>query len=285
MKGQFMALTAVLVSIIVLSMTGIITEFQSQNYPDTQEDRVIDMIKEEAGKVDVAQPEERRSFTRFVQSVPNYRAETTFDNTRQCFEVILERSNSRITMDCVGGEESKVEEVRLISIGYDARQDYGGNAPVPPRGTESSYGGVYDAENNRQLHSAGRSYSLSVYDLGSNTFLSHQTYDIYDEDDGESKADQMANDIQSMTDDEIALITTQNEPQNHRLHGDLEDAMYNLGASQDLYGAGDSIFKNRSAYLLVGRPDLGEGNAYIEKYAGEVNNSSDAWVKADFKLS
>lgn len=287
MKGQFMALTAVIVSIIVLSMTGIITEFQNQDYPNDDTGKTIDMVKEEAGKVNVRQPEDRRSFEQFIESIPDYRTTTDYDSSNQCFDVTLEQKGDQITMTCIGGFQSKTEKVKLISIGFNARQSVGGNSTIPPGGTASDYGGVYDAENGKELHDGSRSYAMSVYDLGTDSFQYHRNYDIYDSSNGESEADRMAQDIEDLGNDKskIVMITTQDEPQTHRLHGDLPAEMYDLGASQRVFGAGDSQFFYRSAYLMVGRPGLGEGNAYIEKYAGEEDRSPDAWVTATFELS
>lgn len=287
MKGQFMALTAVIVSIIVLSMTGIITEFQNQNYPNDDVGKTIDMIKEEAGKVNIRQSDERRSFQRFVESIPEYRATTSYDSSNQCFDVTLEQTGDQITMDCIGGFQSKTEKVKLISIGFNARQSEGGNATIPPGGTASDYGGVYDAENGEQLLDGSRSYGMSVYDLDTDSFQYHRTYDIYDSTNGESEADRMAQDIENLGNDQskIVMVTTQDEPQTHRLHGDLPSEMYDLGASERVFGAGDRQFFYRSAYLMVGRPGLGKGNAYIEKYAGDEDRDPNAWVTATFELS
>lgn len=287
MKGQFMALTAVIVSIIVLSMTGIITEFQNQNYPNDDTGKTIDMIKEEAGKVNIRQPDERSSFQRFVESIPDYRASTIYDSTDQCFDVTLEQTGDQLTMECIGGFQAKTEKVELISIGAYARQSEGGNATIPPGGTPSDYGGLYDAENGKQLLDGTTSYGMSVYDLDTNSFQYHRNYDIFDSANGESEADRMAQDIEDLGNDpsKIVMVTTQDEPQRHRLHGDLPSEMYDLGASERVFGAGDRQFFNRSAYLMVGRPGLGQGNAYIEKYAGEEDRSPDAWVTATFELS
>lgn len=287
MKGQFMALTAVIVSIIVLSMTGIITEFQNQKYLHDDTGKTIDMVKEEAGKVDIRQPEERRSFERFVESIPGYRSTTDYDSSSQCFDVTLEQTGDQISMDCIGGFQSKTEKVQLISIGYNARQSEGGNATIPPGGTASDYGGLYDAENGKKLLDGSRSYGMSVYDLDTDGFQYHRTYDIYDGSNGESEAERMVQDIQDIGNDKskIVMVTTQDEPQTNRLHGDLPSEMYDLGASERLFGGPDTRFMYRSAYLMVGRPGLGKGNAYIEKYAGEEDRSPDAWVTATFKLS
>lgn len=287
MKGQFMALTAVIVSIIVLSMTGIITEFQNQNYPSDDVGKTIDMVKEEAGRVDVRQPEERRSFRRFVESIPEYRSTTTYDDSNQCFDVTLEQTDNQITMECIGGFQAKTEKVELISIGFNARQSEGGNATIPPGETDSDYGGLYDAENGEQLLDGTRSYGMSVYDLDTDSFDYHRTYDLHDSTDGDDNAEEMAQDIENLGNDQskIVMITTQDQPQKNRRHGDLPDEMYDLGASEDVFGPGDDQFMYRSAYLMVGRPGLGEGNAYVEKYAGEEDRSPDAWVAATFELS
>lgn len=268
-------------------MTGIITEFQNQSYPHDDTGKVIDIVKEEAGKVNVQEPEERRSFIRFTESLPDYRAQTEFDNSQQCFDVTLERSGSQISLDCIGGSSSQVEEVRLVSMGFNARQGEGGTAPIPPGETEGDYGGVYDAENGRKLHDGSRSYAMSVYNLNTDSFDYHRNYDLHDSSDGDNEAERLASDIQDINGDssKIVLITTQDQPQKNRRHGDLEDEMYNLGASPEIYGADEDQFMYRSAYVLVGRPGLGQGNAYIEEYAGEEDRSPDAWVDVTFELS
>ncbi len=288
-EGQFMALTSVLVSVIVLSMTGAITQFQNQNYPLDDTPHIIDTVKEEAGKVDVNKVDERESFREFIESIPNYRSTTEYDATNECFDVTMERTGDQITLDCIGGDSATTEEVRLISIGLNARQgnDGGsgtGTAPIPPGETENDYGGVFDAENGRMLHDGARSYAVSVYDLDSNSFQYHRTYDVYGETD---EADRMAQDIEDLGNDrsKIVMITTQDEPQNNRFHGDLPDEMYDLGASEEVWGAGQAQFTYRSAYVLVGRPGLGEGNAYLEEYAGEEDRHEDSWVDVTFELS
>lgn len=284
MKGQFMALTAVIVSVMVLSITGMMTEFQNQNYPQDELGKTLDTINEETGKINVYNPEERRNFIQFVESVPGYSSQTEYLSTEQCFDVTIQSSDSQASLDCIGGSNAETEEVRLISIGYNARDSEGGNAPIPPRESDADYGGVFDAENGRKLHDGSRSYSMSVYDLDTDSFQYHRTYDVFESTD---EAERMAQDIEDLGNDrsKIVLITTQDEPQTNRLHGDLPSEMYDLGASENVFGASDNQFKYRSAYLLVGRPGLGQGRAYIEKYAGEEDRGPDNWVDATFKLS
>lgn len=284
MKGQFMALTAVIVSIMVLSITGMMTEFQNQNYPQEELGKTLDTIKEEAGKVNINNPEERKNFIHFVESIPGYSSQTEYMRTGECFDVTIQSTDAQASLDCIGGFNAETEEVRLISIGYNARQSEGGTAPIPPSESASDYGGVFDAENGRKIHDGSRSYSMSVYDLDTNSFQYHRTYDVYGSTD---EAERMAQDIEDLGNDrsKIVMITTQDEPQTNRLHGDLPDELYDLGASERVFGASDTQFKYRSAYVLVGRPGLGRGNAYIEKYSGEEDRGPDAWVDTTFELS
>lgn len=283
MKGQFMALTAVIVSIMVLSITGMMTEFQNQNYPQEELGKTLDTIHEEAGKINVKNPEERKNFVQFVESIPGYSSQTEYVDAGQCFDVTLRSSGSQASLDCIGGFNSKTEEVRIISIGYNARQSNGGTAPIPPDETASDFGGVFDAENGRKIHDASRSYSVSVYDLDTDSFQYHRNYDVYG---STNEAERMAQDIENLGNDrsKIVIITTQDEPQTNRLHGDLPGEMYDLGASENVFGS-TSQFKYRSAYVLVGRPGLGRGNAFIEKYVGESDRSPDAWIDTTFELS
>lgn len=287
MKGQFMALTAVIVSIMVLSITGMMTEFQNQNYPQEEMGKTLDTIKEEAGKVNINNPEERRNFVQFVESISGYSTETQYIEPQECFDVTIQRTGAEASLNCIGGYEATTEKVRLLSIGHYARDSEGGEAPIPPDGSPSDYGGIYDAENGRQILQSQGSYNMLVYDIDTQEFQQKNTYDLSDSSTGDQAAADFASAIDSLGNDasKIVMITGQNEPQANRFESDLEEEMYDLGASPSVYGASDTNFRNASAYLLVGRPGLGQRNAYVEKYVGPSPNSSHSWAEAEFKLS
>lgn len=287
MKGQFMALTAVIVSVMVLSITGMMTEFQNQNYPQDDLGKTLDTIKEESGKINVYNAEERRNFVQFVESIPGYSAQSEYIVTEQCFDVTIQATDSQASLDCIGGVNATTEEVRLLSIGHYARNSEGGEAPIPPDGDSSDYGGIYDAENGREILQSQGSYNMVVYDTDTNNFQQKRTYDLSDPSNGDQAAQNFASALDSLGNDpsKIVMITGQNEPQRNRLQTDLEDEIYDLGASTNVYGASDTSFRNASAYLLVGRPGLGRGNAYIEKHVGPGSNSGQSWTEAEFKLS
>ncbi|MDY6770802.1 MAG: interleukin-like EMT inducer domain-containing protein [Candidatus Nanohaloarchaea archaeon] len=134
--------------------------------------------------------------------------------------------------------------------------------------------GLYDGGGNLIARS-GRSYMVSVLDTSTNTFDSHTTYDVYG---SKAEAGAMADALNALPNNgsKIVLIHTYDEPQRNRLSNGSAEAMYAVGASTEVYGS--SNFKYRSAYALVGRPGIGEGNAFLEAYAGDVDSDTDAWV-------
>lgn len=75
---------------------------------------------------------------------------------------------------------------------------------------------------------------------------------------------------------DILIVSTQDEPQTNRLTGNLTNALVSIGASRTLFTS-DS-FQFGSAYILVGQPNIGEGNG-LERYAGKT--SSDLYAYAD----
>lgn len=180
----------------------------------------------------------------------------------------------------------------MYSIGFDARQSEGGNAPLPPSGDPADYGGTYVGSSRTQLLDGTRSYGVSVFNKETGSWMWHRTYDVYESGDADNDgtvdgieaAGRMANDLNNLPEDGdiVVFVTTQDEPQTHRLSNGLESAMYGIGASSSVFGASD--FKYRSAYLLIGSPALSQGEAYVEEYKGSVDRSPHAWVKEIYTL-
>lgn len=187
--------------------------------------------------------------------------------------------------------------VRIVSIGFDARQSEGGNAPIPPGSDASSYGGIYNAYSESNILPGARSYGVAAFNRTTESFIWTRQYDIHENsdadgdgtEDGIEAAGNLASDLNALpeTEDVVVIVATADEPQRHRLSNGLESAMYSIGASQDTYGASNSEpgpFTYRSAYALVGSPGLNKGQAYMERYAGNLDDDPDSWLDVTYEI-
>lgn len=187
--------------------------------------------------------------------------------------------------------------VRIVSIGFDARQSEGGNAPIPPAGTASSFGGIYNSYDDSNILPGTRSYGVAAFNRTTESFIWTRQYDIYEGDDadgdgtedGIEAAGSLASDLNALpeTEDVVVIVATADEPQRHRLSNGLESAMYSIGASEDIYGASNTEpgpFTYRSAYALVGSPGLNKGQAYLERYAGNLDYDLDSWLDVTYEI-
>jgi lysophospholipase L1-like esterase len=83
----------------------------------------------------------------------------------------------------------------------------------------------------------------------------------------------LANDLNLTNNQYIVVVTTYGDPKTNRLTDVLAEAMYRCGASVEIFGS--SLFKVRSAYILIGIPGCGTGNG-IEAYSGMADGTDRA---------
>ena len=102
MKGQFMLLSAVIISLVTLSVAEVITETQNQGYtvPETGSEAVY--IQQEADEVVDGYPTrlERENYRKLV-GYTDYASEVDYDQDSNCFNVTLVRPQARITFECL----------------------------------------------------------------------------------------------------------------------------------------------------------------------------------------
>ena len=138
--------------------------------------------------------------------------------------------------------------------------------------------GLYDEFNN-VISGHNTSYIVDVYNRSTGGWDSHTTYDVYDNADN---AATMASDLNNLDASKIVIIRTYDKPRHNRLTNGLPAAIYRCGGSRTIFAS--SNFKIESAYILVGIPDIGEGNG-IELYAGDVDNDANAWVETTIVIT
>jgi hypothetical protein len=150
--------------------------------------------------------------------------------------------------------------------------------------TPSPGGGFYDAMTGISAALTSRSYNLAVLDKTTGSILASQTYDVYGNGALTSgrNAASLASDLNGFTSSVVVVIWCFDEPQTNRTAGGLPAALYRCGATKAVFES--SKFKNRGAYILVGIPGCGEGNATFEQYSGVVDADTSAWVDMSFSV-
>jgi len=101
MKGQFMLISAIIIGIIVISVSSAVTTTNSQTYNIDQTPYLASNIKDEAGKVE-DDDKEVESFIRNLESLNEYNTDVAYWNSKQCFNLTMIRIGRSLRMSCVG---------------------------------------------------------------------------------------------------------------------------------------------------------------------------------------
>lgn len=103
-KGQFMVISAMLISLIVMSASAAISDVQSQEFNTDDKTYYIELVHSEAAKVDQGSDKEIRNFRELVDSIGEYSGYAEYwnrDGPNDCFNVTLRRPGTSIYMECV----------------------------------------------------------------------------------------------------------------------------------------------------------------------------------------
>jgi len=146
--------------------------------------------------------------------------------------------------------------------------------------TPSGFGdaGVFAPDGTR-YGIASRSYTVVVFTAGANTVETTRAFDVYANGSTNGPV-AMATFLNGLAAGKTVIIYTADEPRNARLTDVLVAAMRRCGAGER-YESSD--FRDRSAYILIGRVGVGRGGG-IEYYAGSVDNDTAAWLEVPFTL-
>ena len=145
-----------------------------------------------------------------------------------------------------------------------------GSAAHGPVGTSSQYFNRLG----QAIFNMGRSYTVLVFNPGSNDLANYATFDVYGDPTNQNPA--MVNFISNQDNNATLIVVSNDEPQSNRFSYGLGDAMANIGAGERFFDTNGG-FKFRSAYCLVGRKGLGKGGGQ-EWYAGIDDNDPLAYL-------
>lgn len=101
MKGQMMIITAVIVSVMMVSVSSSVSQLGDRDYEYRDEAYITSIIKGEASQVDTRYMKERQNFQKMVHSIDKYTTEIHYWSTQECFNVTLSNRRSNINMICI----------------------------------------------------------------------------------------------------------------------------------------------------------------------------------------
>ncbi len=102
MKGQIMLITAVLVSLIMLTTGAAVADLGDHEYEHIQEGYISEIIKDETAEIDKTFRKNRENYRKMVGFMDEYETSTVYDDARQCYNVTLQNDQSTIRLDCIG---------------------------------------------------------------------------------------------------------------------------------------------------------------------------------------
>lgn len=102
MKGQFMLISSILIGFIVISAATTISEVQRENFQSKDTANTINMLKEEAQKVDDTDQREVENYIKMVSMISEYETSVQHWRANSCFNVTLTSTGQQINLDCIG---------------------------------------------------------------------------------------------------------------------------------------------------------------------------------------
>lgn len=104
MKGQFMIISAIVVSLLVISASGTVVNIQSQKFTPDDELYYIKMVQEEASKITEKDRKDVENFNKMVSSMEDYSTQSRYwerSSAVDCFNVTLVKPGTELNLNCL----------------------------------------------------------------------------------------------------------------------------------------------------------------------------------------
>lgn len=102
MKGQMMLLTAIIVSLIMLSTGSAVSKLGEETYHYRSEGHLSNILEDEAEKIDTRFRKDRENYRKMVGFLDRYTTEVDYWETSRCFNVTLHNTETNLNLNCLG---------------------------------------------------------------------------------------------------------------------------------------------------------------------------------------
>ncbi|MFB6180964.1 MAG: hypothetical protein ABEJ93_03740 [Candidatus Nanohalobium sp.] len=101
-KGQFMFVSAIIVSLIILSLSATMKEVKTKTYEPLDQGHHIASIRDAGQELDLAKKSDRAKFKEMVNSINSYSSKLEYWEERRCYNVTLTNPDTRLFIKCAG---------------------------------------------------------------------------------------------------------------------------------------------------------------------------------------
>jgi len=102
LKGQFMIISAVLVSILLMSTATTMSEIRESDFSPIEKDYHVNSIEQVGEKLDLAKKSDRKEFRQTVDYISSYTTDLTFWEERRCYNLTLSNTETETRITCAG---------------------------------------------------------------------------------------------------------------------------------------------------------------------------------------
>lgn len=102
LKGQFMVISAIVIGVLLVTASSAINTAQEASFEPEFSGHTVNMVKQQASRVDESTIEGRETFERQVSMLDSYESTVRYWRNGRCFNVTLERPATRYRLECIG---------------------------------------------------------------------------------------------------------------------------------------------------------------------------------------
>lgn len=101
-KGQFMIISAVLVTILLMSTAATMSGLKQNNLGSVDIDQDIHNLEDIGQKLDLGKKNDRKQFREATQYISSYSTDLIYVESKNCYNITLTNANEETRLTCVG---------------------------------------------------------------------------------------------------------------------------------------------------------------------------------------
>lgn len=102
LKGQFMLISAIMVSFLLMSTATTMSEIQRNDFSPMDHQYHVNTMDNLGEKLDLASKAQRQEFQQAIGGISDYSFDTNFWRERRCYNVTMSNPDTDFKMNCIG---------------------------------------------------------------------------------------------------------------------------------------------------------------------------------------
>jgi hypothetical protein len=101
-KGQFMLISAIMVSMLLISTAATMSDLQKKTYSPLDKGYHVNTLKQAGEDMDLAKKSDRKKFKEIANYITSYTVNLNYWNKRRCYNVTLTNPRTETRLNCLG---------------------------------------------------------------------------------------------------------------------------------------------------------------------------------------